>query len=120
MRLHNLPSKKDASRPKKRVGRVRSSGHGKTSGRGMNGQKSRSGRPTRPGFEGGQMPLYRRLQARPRGIFRPGGGVLPRYRTGFFRELFNYLSDLVCALLPETSHLGMGVRDSLFQVHVLI
>ena len=64
MRLHNLPSKKDASRPKKRVGRGRSSGHGKTSGRGMNGQKSRSGGTIRVGFEGGQMPLYRRLPKR--------------------------------------------------------
>jgi len=47
-----------------RVGRGPGSGIGKTSGRGMNGQNSRSGGGTRPGFEGGQMPLYRRVPKR--------------------------------------------------------
>ena len=64
MRLHNLPSNEGASRPRKRVGRGQGSGHGKTAGRGMNGQKSRSGGSIRPGFEGGQMPLYRKLPKR--------------------------------------------------------
>ena len=49
---------------KKRVGRGRGSGHGKTSCRGHKGQKSRSGGGVRPGFEGGQMPLIRRLPKR--------------------------------------------------------
>ncbi len=49
---------------KKRVGRGRGSGHGKTSGRGHKGQKSRSGGGVRPGFEGGQMPLIRRIPKR--------------------------------------------------------
>lgn len=48
----------------KRVGRGTGSGLGKTSGRGQNGQNSRSGGGVRPGFEGGQMPLYRRLPKR--------------------------------------------------------
>ncbi len=47
--------------PKKRVGRGHSAGQGKTSGRGMRGQNCRSGGGVRPGFEGGQTPLYRRL-----------------------------------------------------------
>lgn len=47
-----------------RVGRGQGSGNGTTSGRGMNGQKSRSGGGVRPGFEGGQMPLFRRLPKR--------------------------------------------------------
>lgn len=47
-----------------RVGRGHGSGKGKTSGRGQKGQKSRSGGGTRPGFEGGQMPLYRRIPKR--------------------------------------------------------
>ncbi len=64
MRLHNLPSNEGASRPRKRVGRGQGSGHGKTAGRGMNGQRSRSGGSIRPGFEGGQMPLYRKLPKR--------------------------------------------------------
>lgn len=53
-----------ANRGKKKVGRGRSSGFGKTSGRGHKGQNSRSGGGTSLGFEGGQMPLYRRVAAR--------------------------------------------------------
>lgn len=64
MRLHNLPSNEGATHSRKRLGRGHGSGHGKTSGRGMNGQKSRSGGGIRPGFEGGQMPLYRKLPKR--------------------------------------------------------
>ncbi len=62
MKLHELGSSQDKNR--KRVGRGMSSGHGKTSGRGQKGQKSRSGKGVRPGFEGGQMPLYRRIPKR--------------------------------------------------------
>ena len=53
-----------AVRPRKRVGRGQGSGLGCTSGRGNNGQNSRSGGGVRPGFEGGQMPLYRRIARR--------------------------------------------------------
>lgn len=61
--LHEL---RPAQRPKarKRVGRGHGSGHGKTSGRGQKGQGARSGGVKGPGFEGGQMPLQRRLPAR--------------------------------------------------------
>jgi large subunit ribosomal protein L15 len=62
--LHNLKPAKGATRPRKRVGRGPGSGLGKTSGRGEKGQKSRSGFSQRPGFEGGQMPLFRRLPKR--------------------------------------------------------
>ena len=55
---------RSAARPRKTVGRGRSSGHGKTSGRGQKGQNSRSGGRVRIGFEGGQMPLYRRIARR--------------------------------------------------------
>lgn len=51
----------DGNKDRKRVGRGRSSGHGKTSTRGQKGQKSRSGRKPRFGFEGGQMPILRRV-----------------------------------------------------------
>lgn len=61
MRLHDLKNVKGARHRRKRVGCGESSGHGKTSGRGNKGQKARSGGAIRPGFEGGQMPLYRRL-----------------------------------------------------------
>lgn len=61
MRLHTLQSRPGAKHRRKRVGCGESSGHGKTSGRGNKGQKARSGGAVRPGFEGGQMPLHRRL-----------------------------------------------------------
>jgi large subunit ribosomal protein L15 len=62
--LHNLKPAKGAVRGRKRVGRGPGSGLGKTSGRGEKGQKSRSGFARKPGFEGGQMPLHRRVPKR--------------------------------------------------------
>lgn len=64
MRLNELTPAKGARRAKKRLGRGVGSGHGKTSGRGSKGQQSRSGGGVRPGFEGGQMPIHRRLPKR--------------------------------------------------------
>lgn len=62
--IHNIGAPDGANKKKKRVGRGPGSGHGKTSTRGYKGQKSRSGFSQRPGFEGGQMPLQRRLPKR--------------------------------------------------------
>lgn len=64
LRLENLKRSKGANRKKKRVGRGPGSGTGVTAGRGDKGQKSRSGYSQKAGFEGGQMPLYRRLPKR--------------------------------------------------------
>ena len=64
MGLHNLKPAKGSVRGRKRVGRGPGSGLGKTAGRGEKGQKSRSGFSRKPGFEGGQMPLHRRLPKR--------------------------------------------------------
>lgn len=64
MDLSKLRSAPGARKGRKRVGRGTGSGHGKTCGRGHKGQKSRSGVTLRPGFEGGQMPLHRRLPKR--------------------------------------------------------
>ena len=64
MKLHELKAAPGSSRAPKRKGRGTASGLGKTAGRGMNGQSSRSGGGTRLGFEGGQMPLYRRIPKR--------------------------------------------------------
>jgi large subunit ribosomal protein L15 len=64
MRLHTLKPRPGAKHRRKRVGCGESSGHGKTSGRGHKGQKARSGGSIRLGFEGGQMPLIRRLPKR--------------------------------------------------------
>lgn len=64
MKLHDLSPAAGSRRARKRVGRGRGSGTGKTSGRGHKGQTSRSGYSRRPGFEGGQMPLIRRVPKR--------------------------------------------------------
>lgn len=70
--LHELRPAKGSHRSAKRKGRGPGSGTGKTAGRGENGQKSRSGGSVRPGFEGGQMPLHRRI---------PKRGFTPHKRT---------------------------------------
>ena len=64
MKLHELKNVKGAVHRKKRIGCGEGGGHGKTSGRGGKGQTARSGGSIRPGFEGGQMPLYRTLPHR--------------------------------------------------------
>ena len=64
MKLHELKAPAGATSKPKRKGRGTATGQGKTGGRGMNGQNSRSGGGTRLGFEGGQMPLYRRIPKR--------------------------------------------------------
>jgi large subunit ribosomal protein L15 len=64
MRLSELQPSPGSKHPKKRVGRGLGTGQGKTAGRGEKGQKSRSGVSLKPGFEGGQMPLTRRLPKR--------------------------------------------------------
>lgn len=64
MKLHELKPAAGSTKTPKRVGRGYGSGLGKTSGRGQDGQNGRAGGGVRPGFEGGQMPLYRRLPKR--------------------------------------------------------
>lgn len=64
MKLDDLRPAAGSNKKRKRVGRGDGSGHGKTSGRGHKGQGARSGGNTKPGFEGGQMPLQRRLPKR--------------------------------------------------------
>ena len=64
MKLHELQPAEGSRKERSRVGRGLGSGNGKTSGRGMKGQNSRSGGGVRTGFEGGQMPIYRRLPKR--------------------------------------------------------
>lgn len=64
MKLHELRAAEGSTKNRKRRGRGTASGQGKSGGRGMNGQNSRSGGGVRLGFEGGQMPLYRRIPKR--------------------------------------------------------
>jgi large subunit ribosomal protein L15 len=68
MKIHEIPGDKGRRQERKRVGRGEGSGHGGTSGHGHKGQQARSGGSQRPGFEGGQMPLIRRV---PKRGFRP-------------------------------------------------
>jgi large subunit ribosomal protein L15 len=89
MNLSNIHAPKKASEKRKRVGRGMGSGMGKTSTRGHKGQRSRSGSRMIRGFEGGQMPLHRRL---------PKRGF-----TNIFRKEFNIVSlERLAGLSPET------------------
>jgi large subunit ribosomal protein L15 len=89
MNLSNLRAPKKAAENKKRVGRGMGSGMGKTSTRGHKGQRSRSGSRMMRGFEGGQMPLHRRM---------PKRGF-----TNVFRQEFNIVNLEKLALLGETT-----------------
>jgi len=88
MKLHELHPSKGAHKGKKRVGRGTASGHGKTAGRGTKGQNARSGGSVRPYFEGGQLPLVRRLPHK-RGftnIFKVKYSVVNLDRLAGFRK----------------------------------
>ncbi len=106
--LHNLKPAEGATRKRKRVGRGPGSGNGKTAGRGHKGQKSRSGYSRRYGFEGGQMPLVRRI---------PKRGFTNIFRVGFqvvnLRDLDRVFSDgetVTPALLEEKGLIRGGKK----------
>ena len=84
MRLNEIRDNPGARTPRKRVGRGIGSGTGKTAGKGQKGQKSRSGRGAIIGFEGGQMPLYRRLPKR--GFKNPGRKDYVEIGTGALQK----------------------------------
>jgi len=88
MKLHELSPAPGSRKERKRVGRGTGSGTGKTSGRGHKGQNSRSGGGVRPGFEGGQNPLYRRLPKR--GFVNP---TRKEYAIVNIEELNNFAAD---------------------------
>jgi large subunit ribosomal protein L15 len=92
MKLHELKNVKGAIHRKKRVGCGEGGGHGKTSGRGGKGQSARSGSSIRPGFEGGQMPLYRKLPHR-----------------GF--NQFNFRTEIAILNVGDLSGLDASVRE---------
>ena len=93
MKLHDLSPAKGSKRPKKRIGRGPGSGHGKTAGRGHKGQRSRSGFSQRAGFEGGQMPLVRRV---------PKRGFTNIFRTEYQVVNVARLADLEGEVTPES------------------
>ena len=91
MRLNALRPAPGARKPRKKVGRGPGSGHGKTSGKGHKGQKARAGGGKAGGFEGGQMPLYRRLPKR--GFFPYGGKT--EYAVVNLKSLSGFSADAV-------------------------
>ena len=87
MKLNNLSPAKNSVKKNKRVGRGCGSGHGKTSCRGQNGQNSRSGGGVRPHFEGGQMPLYRRIPKKGfKNIFKKDYNIVNLERLNIFKD----------------------------------
>lgn len=99
MKLHELKPAAGSTKKRKRVGRGESSGLGKTSGRGANGQNARSGGGTRPGFEGGQMPLIRRIPKRGfNNIFRVDYSVVKLENLNRFEDG----AEITPELLKET------------------
>ena len=101
--LSNLRPPKGATHAKKRIGRGQGSGNGKTAGRGHKGAKSRSGFHTKRGFEGGQMPLHRRVPKR--GFHNP------------FREEFQVVN---LDTLSERFDAGVEITPDLLREHGLV
>ena len=93
MRLNTIKPAAGSKRDSKRVGRGAASGWGKTGGRGHNGQKARSGGYHKIGFEGGQMPIYRRLPKR--GFHSLNGDTVARIRTSELNKIKGEIVDLV-------------------------
>lgn len=102
MKLHDISPAEGSKQKKKRVGRGPGSGLGKTAGRGHKGQKSRSGYSRRPGFEGGQMPLIRRV---------PKRGFTSLFRTEYTILNVRDLDGLEGEVTPESLvELGLARR----------
>ncbi len=112
MKLHNLKAPAENKRPRKRVGRGQGSGRGEQSGRGHNGQLSRSGSKVKAWFEGGQMPLQRRL---------PKFGFKNRFRKEYQAFNVQKLSDLIEAgRLTEDVTIGGLVEAGIIQKNRLV
>lgn len=125
MRLNELSPAKGSRSARKRVGRGVGSGFGKTAGRGSKGFKSRSGGKVRPGFEGGQMPIHRRLPKRGfTNIFKEDIAVinirdLSRFGTGSVVDRSALMrSGLVKGRIDGVKLLGHGTIDYPLTVHV--
>lgn len=113
MSLNNLRPPRGAKKPKKRVGRGPGSGHGKTSSRGHKGAQSRSGFRFKRGFEGGQMPLHRRVPKR--GFTNPFRIEYAVVNLDTLAEVF----DAGSAVTPELLHERGIVRDKRAPIKVL-
>src|SRR5688572_17738719 len=108
MSLSNLRPPKGAKHSKKRVGRGQGSGNGKTAGRGHKGAKSRSGWKSKRGFEGGQMPLHRRVPKR--GFHNPFREEFEVVNLDTLGERFDAGGDVTPELLRERGLVGREGR----------
>ena len=125
MKLHELKSPVGSRKGRKRVGRGPGSGWGTTAGRGDNGQNSRSGGGTRPGFEGGQMPLIRRIPKRGfKNPFTKHYNVINLNRLNIFEEGTEVTEDLllekqvISKRLDGVKVLGNGAIEKALTVKV--
>jgi large subunit ribosomal protein L15 len=103
--LHDLSPNSGSTRNRKRKGRGPGSGNGKTAGRGQKGQKSRSGGSVHPRFEGGQMPLIRRI---PKRGFKPIARV--EYQIVNLRDLAKVEGDVTLESLRRAGLVGSGKK----------
>ncbi len=108
MSLTGLKPPKGAKHAKKRVGRGQGSGNGKTAGRGHKGAKSRSGFTHKRGFEGGQMPLHRRMPKR--GFHNPFGVDYEIVNLDTIAEVFDAGSEVTPELLEARGLISGGAR----------
>ena len=125
MKLNELSPAEGAQRPRQRVGRGVGSGWGKTAGRGNKGQGSRSGGGVRPGYEGGQMPIHRRLPKRGfTNIFKKNFAIinirdLARFDSGsIVDELELVKVGLIKGTYDGIKLLGQGEIDYPLQIKV--
>ena len=124
MELHNLKPSEGSTHSKKRLGRGVGSGTGKTSGKGTKGQNSRSGGGTRPGFEGGQTPFFKRMPKRGfTNRFRKEYAIinvseLNKYENGTVVTPELLLQDrLIRKVLSGVKVLGDGILEKKLTVH---
>lgn len=110
MNLNDVHIGVETNKSRKRVGRGIGSGHGKTAGRGSKGQGSRSGSSSKRGFEGGQMPMMRRIPKR--GFFNKFAEVVAVVNIGDLEEHFASGDEVTVETL-QTKHLAKGCYDQL-------
>jgi len=121
LRLGNLGPQPGARRGRNRIGRGYGAGQGGSCGKGMRGQNSRSGGGTRPGFEGGQQPLYRRLP-KLKGIAGGMGAGLPDFNTinlALLDQHFEEGAEVDMAALKEKGLLNPSGRERNLPLKVL-
>lgn len=114
LKLNTIQAKPGATHKRKRLGRGSGSGHGPTAGKGDKGQLARSGGSVRPGFEGGQMPLYRRIPKR--GFKNPGRRTIAVINVGDLDRLLQGNENVVSL---ETLAAAAAIKGSFDRLTVL-